>query len=157
MMEEQIVRTYADMVYRIACRYVKNSIDADDVFSEVFLVYFKKERTFESEEHRRNWLINVTLKCCKKIYSSARYKRTVLTDDLSLLQSQLPHKDFEIYNAVTNLPEKYRAPIYLYYYEGFSVNEISQMTNTNASTVRSHMKRGREKLKDILEGDAFYE
>ena len=56
-MEEQIVRTYADMVYRIAYRYVKNSIDADDVFSEVFLAYFKKERTFENEEHRKAWLI----------------------------------------------------------------------------------------------------
>ena len=40
-MEEQIVRTYADMVYRIAYRYVKNSLDPDDVFSEVFLAYFK--------------------------------------------------------------------------------------------------------------------
>ncbi len=154
---EQVMEKYSELIYRVAYANVRIKADADDVFQEVWSRYYQKNKTFESEEHRRNWLINVTLKCCKKIYSSARYKRTVLTDDLSLLQSQLPHKDFEIYNAVTNLPEKYRTPIYLYYYEGFSVNEISQMTNTNASTVRSHMKRGREKLKDILEGDAFYE
>lgn len=79
----------------------------------------------------------------------------MLTDDVSLLESKLPKKDFEIYYAVINLPQKYRIPIYLYYYEGFSVNEISHMTNTNTSTVRSQMKRGREKLKEILEGDVF--
>ena len=61
------MRTYADMVYRIAYRYAKNSIDTDDVFSEVFLTYFKKERTFESEEHRKAWLIRVTINCAKDL------------------------------------------------------------------------------------------
>ena len=46
MDEETIVRTYADMVYKIAYRYVANPMDADDVFSETFLTYFKKERIF---------------------------------------------------------------------------------------------------------------
>ena len=152
---EEVMERYSDLIYRVAYANVKIKADADDVFQEVWCRYYQKNKVFESEEHRRNWLINVTLKCCKKIYSSVRYKRTVLTDDVSLLESKLPKKDFEIYYAVINLPQKYRIPIYLYYYEGFSVNEISHMTNTNASTVRSQMKRGREKLKEILEGDVF--
>lgn len=154
---EEVMERYSDLIYRVAYANVKIKADADDVFQEVWCRYYQKNKVFESEEHRRNWLINVTLKCCKKIYSSVRYKRTVLTDDVSLLESKLPKKDFEIYYAVINLPQKYRIPIYLYYYEGFSVNEISHMTNTNDSTVRSQMKRGREKLKEILEGDVFYE
>lgn len=152
---DEVMERYSDLIYRVAYANVKIKADADDVFQEVWCRYYQKNKVFESEEHRRNWLINVTLKCCKKIYSSVRYKRTVLTDDVSLLESKLPKKDFEIYYAVINLPQKYRIPIYLYYYEGFSVNEISHMTNTNTSTVRSQMKRGREKLKEILEGDVF--
>ena len=152
---EEVMERYSDLIYRVAYANVKIKADADDVFQEVWCRYYQKNRTYDSEEHRRNWLINVTLKCCKKSYSSVRYKRTVLTDDVSLLQNKLPRKDFEIYHTVINLPEKYRIPIYLYYYEGFSVNEISQMTGTNASTVRSQLKRGREKLKEILEGDVF--
>ena len=152
---EEVMERYSDLIYRVAYANVKIKADADDVFQEVWCRYYQKNRTYDSEEHRRNWLINVTLKCCKKIYSSVRYKRTILTDDLSLLQNKLPRKDFEIYHTVINLPEKYRIPIYLYYYEGFSVNEISEMTGTNSSTVRSHLKRGREKLKEILEGDVF--
>ena len=150
---EEVMEEYADMIYRIAYANVRVKADTDDVFQEVWCRYYQKNKTFESEEHRRNWLINVTLKCCKKIYSSVRYKRTVLTDDMSLLKEKLPERDFEIYDAVIRLPEKYRIPVYLYYYEDFSVNEISEITKTNASTVRSQMKRGREKLKEILGGD----
>ncbi|MBR6567428.1 MAG: sigma-70 family RNA polymerase sigma factor [Clostridia bacterium] len=154
---EEVMEEYADMIYRIAYANVRVKADTDDVFQEVWCRYYQKNKTFESEEHRRNWLINVTLKCCKKIYSSVRYKRTVLTDDMSLLKEKLPERDFEIYDAVIRLPEKYRIPVYLYYYEDFSVNEISEITKTNASTVRSQMKRGREKLKEILGGDDFDE
>lgn len=154
---EEAMEKYSDMIYRIAYANVKVKADAEDVFQEVWCRYYQKNKSFESEEHRRNWLINVTLKCCKKIYSSVRYKRTVLTDDMSLLKERLPERDFEIYDAVIRLPEKYRIPIYLYYYEGFSVNEISDITKTNPSTVRSQMKRGREKLKEILKGDEFGE
>jgi RNA polymerase sigma factor (sigma-70 family) len=70
MNEEEIVRTYADMVYKIAYRYVANPTDADDVFSETFLAYFKKERTFEEEEHRKAWLIRVTINCAKDLLRS---------------------------------------------------------------------------------------
>ena len=154
---EEVMERYSDMIYRIAYANVRVKEDAQDVFQEVWCRYYQKNKIFESEEHRRNWLINVTLKCCKKIYSSVRYKRTVLTDDMSLLREKLPERDFEIYDAVIRLPEKYRVPIYLYYYEDFSVNEISEITKINASTVRSQMKRGREKLKEILKGDEFSE
>lgn len=154
---EEVMERYSDMIYRIAYANVRVKEDAQDVFQEVWCRYYQKNKIFESEEHRRNWLINVTLKCCKKIYSSVRYKRTVLTDDMSLLREKLPERDFEIYDAVIRLPEKYRVPVYLYYYEDFSVNEISDITKTNPSTVRSQMKRGREKLKEILKGDEFSE
>lgn len=154
---EEVMKRYSDLIYRIAYANVRVKEDAQDVFQEVWCRYYQKNKIFESEEHRRNWLINVTLKCCKKIYSSVRYKRTVLTDDMSLLREKLPERDFEIYDAVIRLPEKYRVPVYLYYYEDFSVNEISEITKINASTVRSQMKRGREKLKEILKGDEFSE
>lgn len=154
---EEVMERYSDMIYRIAYANVRIKEDAQDVFQEVWCRYYQKNKIFESEEHRRNWLINVTLKCCKKIYSSVRYKRTVLTDDMSLLREKLPERDFEIYDAVIRLPEKYRVPVYLYYYEDFSVNEISEITKINASTVRSQMKRGREQLKEILKGDEFSE
>ena len=65
MNAEQIVRKYSDMVYGIAIRYVRNRIDADDVYNDVFYRYFRRERTFASEEHRKNWLIRVSVNAAK--------------------------------------------------------------------------------------------
>lgn len=149
---EEIMVEYSDLIYRIAYMNVRIKADADDVFQEVWCRYYQKNMTFESEEHRRNWLINVTLKCCKKVYSSSWHKKTVFFDDFPCLKEELPQKDYEIYSEVMSLPEKYRIPIYLYYYEGFSIEEISKMTGINSSTVRSHLKRGREKIKHSLKG-----
>lgn len=45
---------------------------------------------------------------------------------------------------------KYREVIHLFYYEGLSSGQIAAILEQNESTVRSHLKRGREKLKLIL-------
>ena len=154
---EEIIERYSDLIYRVAYMNVRIKADADDVFQQVWYIFFQKERAFDSEEHRRNWLINVTLKCCKKIYSSYRYKNTVLLEDFPLLEEEMPEKDYEVYSAVMSLPEKYRSVIYLYYYENFTAEEIGEMLKTNSSTIRSRLKRGREKLKQQLKGDEFCE
>ena len=64
---ETVVKTYSDMIYRIAMRYVAKPEDAEDVYSEVFLNYFRRPREFESEEHRKAWLIKVTINCAKDL------------------------------------------------------------------------------------------
>lgn len=53
---DETVDRYGDLVYRLACTRVQTKTDADDVFQNVFLLYFQKNPTFETEEHRRNWL-----------------------------------------------------------------------------------------------------
>lgn len=154
---EEVMKKYSDLIYRVAYINVRVKADADDVFQEVWCRYFQKNKTFESEQHRRNWLINVTLKCCKKIYSTSWYKKTLLLEDFPVLKEEMPERDYEVYCAVMSLSEKYRTPIYLYYYEGFSADEISEMTHIKPSTVRSQLKRGREKLKEMLKGDDLSE
>ena len=54
---------YGDTVYRLAFAYTRNRADADDVFQEVFLRYFRRAPAFETEEHRKAWLIRVTINC----------------------------------------------------------------------------------------------
>ena len=65
MNAEQIVATYSDMVYGVAMRYVRNRVDADDVYNDVFYRYFRRERSFDSEEHRKFWLLRVTVNAAK--------------------------------------------------------------------------------------------
>ena len=150
-MEEQIVRTYADMVYRIAYRYVKNPIDTDDVFSEVFLAYFKKERTFESEEHRKAWLIRVTINCAKD-FLAQRSQLQQLNEEM-MPDHTAPNTDvhMDLRAAIEQLRPDYREVIKLYYLDELSVKEIAQILNKNENTVKTQLARAREILKSALE------
>lgn len=145
------MRTYADMVYRIACRYVRNSIDADDVFSEVFLTYFKKERTFESEEHRKAWLIRVTINCAKD-FLDQRTQQYQLNEEIVADQS---HSDtdtyMDLYAAIERLRPEYKEVIKLFYLDSLSVKEIAQILDKNENTIKTQLARARESLKTLLE------
>ena len=145
------MRTYADMVYRIAYRYVKNSIDADDVFSEVFLAYFKKERSFDSEEHRKAWLIRVTINCAKDLLEQ-RPQQQQLQEEI-LPDRSMPDRDtyIDLHQAIEGLRPEYREVIKLYYLDDLSVKEISQILNRKENTIKTQLSRARETLRTVLE------
>ena len=152
MNEEAIVRTYADMVYKIAYRYVANPTDADDVFSETFLAYFKKERTFEEEEHRKAWLIRVTINCAKDLLRSKapweELNEELAEDNTFSLDSE---EQLDLRAAIQQLRLEYREVICLHYLEGLSIQDISAILGRNENTVKTHLARGREKLRKFLE------
>ena len=152
MNEEEIVRTYADMVYKIAYRYVANPTDADDVFSETFLAYFKKERTFEEEEHRKAWLIRVTTNCAKDLLRSKapweELNEELAEDNTFSLDSE---EQLDLRAAIQQLRLEYREVICLHYLEGLSIQDISAILGRNENTVKTHLARGREKLRKFLE------
>ena len=149
-MEEQIVRTYADMVYRIAYRYVKNSIDTDDVFSEVFLAYFKKERTFESEEHRKAWLIRVTINSAKDLLEQRAQLQQLHEETLPDQTVQDTDTYMDLYNAIEQLRPEYQEVIKLYYLDELSVKEIAQILDKNENTVKTQLFRARDALRATL-------
>ena len=152
MNEEAIVRTYADMVYKIAYRYVANPTDAEDVFSETFLTYFKKERTFEEEEHRKAWLIRVTINCAKDLLRSKapweELNEELAEDNTFSLDSE---EQLDLRAAIQQLRLEYREVICLHYLEGLSIQDISAILGRNENTVKTHLARGREKLRKFLE------
>ena len=149
-MEEQIVRTYADMVYRIACRYVKNPIDADDVFSEVFLAYFKKERTFDSEEHRKAWLIRVTINCAKDFLAQSSRWQQFQEEVLYEPTASTTDTYMDLHDAIEQLRPEYREVIKLFYLDDLTVKQIAQILDRNENTIKTQLSRAREALKHLL-------
>ena len=150
-MEEQIVRTYADMVYRIACRYVKNSIDADDVFSEVFLAYFKKERTFESEDHRKAWLIRVTINCAKDLLEQQSRLQPLREEWVADQASATADAYMDLHAAIEKLRPEYREVIKLFYLDDLPVKQIALVLEKNENTVKTQLSRARDELKAMLQ------
>lgn len=152
MSGEEIVRTYADMVYRIAYRYMANPTDAEDVFSETFLTYFKKERSFENEEHRKAWLIKVTINCAKTMLSHRTYSEE-LDDRLTDASIEDTPRDeiLDLRRAIEKLPLAQKEIVTLFYLHDLSVRQIAEILGKGESTVKVTLFRAREKLKSSLE------
>jgi len=146
---EKMVDKYSDMVYRLAMTRTGKKENSEDVFQEVFLRLSKKMPNFKNEEHEKAWLIRVTINCSKNLLNSAFLRHKSDTEKELTFENEDRH---EIYYAVLELPLKYRTIIYLYYYEGYKINEISKILKINENTVKSQLARAREKLKTKLEG-----
>ena len=142
-------KEYMDTVFRVAYGYLKNSADAEDVTQEVLLRLYKTETDFASDEHLRRWLIRVTVNCCKSIFRSPWQKRENLDDYAETLGFET--EDYTaLFIAVMGLERKYRLPLLLYYYEGYSVKEIGALLKLPENTVSTRLSRARAKLKAML-------
>ncbi len=147
--DQAVIEKYFNMVYKLALSQTKDITSADDVTQEVFLRYLKHSSKFESEEHRKAWLIRVTINCSKNVFSNAWFKKTVpLSDELVFEEKETG----EVYYAVLDLPPKYRSVIHLFYYEDLSIEEIAKILGRTASAVKSQLFRGRELLRKKLKG-----
>lgn len=144
----QCVKAFQPSVFRVAYSYVKNCADAEDITQEAFLKLYNSKESFADDKNIKAWLIRVTSNIAKNWLSSAWIKRkTALTEDI-LLKSE---KDYELLEALNRLNKNYRVAIYLHYYEGYSVAEIAEMLGISESNVKARLKRGRDKLRAVLE------
>ncbi len=146
---DEIVEKYSDMVYRIALTRCQSIENAEDIFQEVFMKYSERAPVFENCEHEKAWFIRVTINLSKNIRKSVWNKRVTNLEDNIILEN---NNEKEIFEIVSKLPKNYKTVIYLFYYEGYKVKEISKLMKTSEGTIKTWLFRAREMLKDKIEG-----
>ncbi len=145
---QRILEEYGDMLFRYAYVYLKEREGAEDIVQEVLVRYLKTAPVFESREHEKAWLLRVTSNLCK---NQIAYNRLRTGEELREELIARECEDYSVvWDAVSDLPDKYRRVIHLYYQEGYSSREIAEILGQRESTVRSLLRRGRQKLKAVL-------
>ncbi len=146
-----VVDKYSDMVFRAAYHALCDRHYAEDITQEVFLQLCRVNPVFESDEHEKAWLLRVTINMCKN-YNKKRFAHpnVELTENIPVHDE---YNDGTVLGAVMSLPQKYKSVVYLFYYEGYQIKEISQILDMNQNTVSSLLMRARAKLKELLKGD----
>lgn len=147
---EAAVQHYADMVFRLAYSYLKSRADAEDVMQETLLKLYTERTDFDTPEHRRYWVVRVAVNECKKILRSPWRRRTGPLEEVPETAVFDTPAQTELFRQVMALPPKYRAAIYLHYYEGCPVREVAAAMNANPSTVQTWLMRARGQLKTKL-------
>ena len=144
-----LVQRYKDTVFRLAYSYTKNHFDADDVTQDVLLQLYKTDKAFESEAHLKNWLMCVTVNRCKNLFRAPWRKHKNLEDyENSIIFDEEESRD--LLSTVMGMDQKYRVTLLLYYYEDYTIQEISQIMSVPEKTVSTRLARGRKILKEML-------
>lgn len=168
---DRLVDTYSDLIRRVSYSYLGSTADAEDICQTVLLKLFNLmssgTRRFTSAEHEKAWIIRTAINASKDVLKSAYRQRTVALSDeagdqptgaFPALVEDGPEAaadaDTPVMRAVNALPPLYREAIYLYYYEGYSVREISGITGASDATVNARLSRARKALREMLKGDA---
>ena len=148
------MKTCGDTVYRLALCRMQNKTDAEDVYQDVFLRLMKQDVDSWDVEHMKAWLIRVSINLCKNHLRSVKIRKIVpLEEDIPFFDQR---EDNDLLKVVFTLPEKYRIPIHLFYYESYSIKEIGNILDMPEATVKIRLKRAREKLGKILNKEDWF-
>ena len=152
MTPEGLARSYernVDTVWNVCITFLKNPADAEDAVQETFLRLLRSAPELGSETHEKAWLIVTARNVCKNELARARRREVPLEETEAHFVPDLS----DTLLALRSLPEKYRLPLYLYYYEGYSIKEISKLLQIPLPTVGTRLSRGRERLRQLLKED----
>lgn len=148
---------YKDTVYRVALNFCGNEMDAEDAVQEVLMKLYLSKNSFQGDEHVKRWMIRCTLNYCKNLRRSASRWVETPPEELALSVPFEAEEQIAMYTAVMSLPEKYRTVLYLFYYEEYSIREISGILDLGESAVTTRLSRARNMLRKELGEERSYE
>ena len=152
---EQLVETYQKPVLSICWLSLNDKTLAEDAVQETFLKVYRRMSTFRGESSEKTWIMRIAVNTCRDMNRSGWFRfvdRRVTPETLPEQAVQTDESDRDLVAAVTKLPRRLREVILLYYYQSMNVNEIADALGISQSAVSARLKRGREKLKKLLEG-----
>lgn len=143
---------YAQMIMNISYGYTKNKLDSEDIIQNVFVKFLKCRKEFKSLEDEKYWLIRVTINECKNFLKNS-YNTKVLLDEKVVLNTKVEEDDKTplMFDYVKKLPDKYKKPIILHYYNSLPIKEVSEILKISISSVKKQLERGRKILKEMME------
>ena len=151
--DEIVFEQYYEDVYRFLRALTRDRDLAEELTQETFLRLLRTDTPFEGEEHVRRWLVHVAINEAKRLCRSPWRRHTEPLSELKTAENFADEEQRALFEAVMELPRKYRVPLYLYYYEGYAAKEVAALLGRSPSTVQTWLARGRDQLKQKLKED----
>lgn len=153
----KLIDEYGQQVYNIALFTVQDEMYAEDITQEVFIKIYRKIGDYRGDAKLSTWIYRITKNTCfnhlkrEKKYREMDEISTHFSDyttpETEFLQNE---KYIQVRNAVGTLPEDQRMAISLYYFHNRSYIEIADIMNIPLNTLKSHIHRAKQTLKNIL-------
>lgn len=158
----RMMRTYSHQLVGLCTGLLRDPMLAQDVVQETFIKAYRYMDGFrgEREQSEKAWLTRIAVNLCRDQQRSRWFRfvdRSVSYDTLPERSAPVEETHLELYQAVSQLPQKYREVILLHYYQDMDAGEISQILGVSLSSVYRRLEKARMKLKDQLERREAYE
>lgn len=161
---KEMMDTYGDRLLKSAYLITRNNETAQDVVQETFTSAYFSMRLFKGESRLYTWLYSIMLNHCKKVLRNRWLRNVDYTNDVQQKSTSYSHNStngievkLDIENAINSLPENYRRLAVLFYYEDFTIKEISEITGKKEGTIKSSLSRLRVIIREHLGGGIRYE
>ena len=148
----RLVEAHGQAVYRLAYARTGSREDAEDITQETFLRLVRAAPVFRDEAHCRAWLLHVAMNCTRSLFRRPWRRRDLPLEEAANAAAPDGERG-NVLEAVLNLPERYRAPVHLFYYEGLTVEQIAKILGLREGAVRTRLSRARGMLRDMLKED----
>lgn len=142
---ENLVLIYSNMLFKLCFTLLRSNADAEDAVSEVIVKYITRAPVFNSDEHKKAWLLRTATNICKDMLRQRKRRNYINLDDIQ--EYCKTEESTDILSEVLRLPVKYREVIYLYYIEGYKTKEIADILFITPQAARKRLQYGRDMLK----------
>ncbi|WP_461597942.1 RNA polymerase sigma factor [Winogradskyella sp.] len=155
----QLYKQYCDGMLIVALRFVKDTMEAEDIVQEAFIKAFSRLDQYRAEVSFGAWLKRIVVNRCIDVLKSKKQRLIELEEhhlkvveandsDDWLVDDDITIEDVK--NAIETLPEKYKYVVMLYLIEGYDHSEISEILNITEVASRTQLSRGKQKLQTLL-------
>ena len=155
-----VIDRYSNTLYKICFLILKNEFDTKDVLQETFLAYYTKSPEFESEEHKKAWLIKVSQNKCREFLRFHKKHECLplsQMDESFLMIDGLHSDERELLSLILDLDYKRKSVFILHYIEGYSIEETARLLKITPAAAKKRLQRAREELRSDYKGEVTYE
>lgn len=152
----QVYDNYAQAMYTIAWRYLKNEDEAKDAMQEGFLKAFMNLDSYKPQATFGSWLKRIIINQCLDVLKKRKLEFSdeevetlqIIEDDNWEFDASISKT--EILEAIEQLKDKHKIVVKLYLIEGYDHQEISEILDIPIKTSRTHLSRGKARLRELL-------
>ena len=148
---EAAYEAFSPLVYRIALSHVKSREDAEDLLHDVFIKFMEKMPKLRHDEHKRAWLVRVTVNTCLDALRKKQYRNHLSLDEVAETASSERTEKADVFYALEALSSQDKTIILLHDLEGYPLKDISFMLGITLSAAKMRLSRARDRLKKLME------
>lgn len=155
--QAKLYTLYADMLFGVCLRYVRNQPDAEDVLQDTFMRVYRGINNYQGNGSFEGWLKTTCVRTAlrflerkEKLRGDVQLSETAELEDTKLPGALSNLKVSELMKEVMALPTGYRVVFNLYAIEGYKHKEIAEMLDISVGTSKSQLARARQMLKERI-------